>query len=150
MEEEFDKLFVGLGCGEMVPYASWYREKKIQSSSLASLRSDLIHLGIVRQEENHESEDHAGALCEIMALISQEANNVPYAAQAKFFHRHMALWMIAFFGDLQAAKSAVFYRSVGLFGGCFLEFEKEYLKYGINVPINTEEGGVKNENGIFP
>ena len=45
LEDEFNKLFVGLGSGEMVPYASWYREKKIQSTPLASLRSDLIRTG---------------------------------------------------------------------------------------------------------
>ena len=83
--DEFNKLFVGLGSGEMVPYASWYREKKIQSSPLVSLRSDLIELGIVRQTGCHESEDHAGALCEIMAIISQKSNDIPYAAQASSF-----------------------------------------------------------------
>ena len=38
IEAEFNRLFVGMGCGEMVPYASWYRERKIQSSPLASLQ----------------------------------------------------------------------------------------------------------------
>ena len=74
MKEEFDRLFVGLGCGEMMPYASWYREKMIQSLPLVPLRSDLIRLGIVRQTDNHESEDHAAALCEVMAIISRKAN----------------------------------------------------------------------------
>jgi len=132
LEDEFNRLFVGLGCGEMVPYASWYREKMIQSSPLASLRSDLILLGIVRQADSHESEDHAGALCEIMALISRQPNNIPTATQAGFFHRHIASWMMAFFKDLQSAKSAEFYRAVGLFGSCFLESENEYLKQGAN------------------
>jgi TorA maturation chaperone TorD len=136
LEDEFNKLFVGLGSGEMVPYASWYREKKIQSSPLASLRSDLIELGIVRQTGCHESEDHAGALCEIMAIISRKPNDIPHAAQARFFRRHIAPWMMTFFKDLQSAKSAEFYRTVGLFGGCFLETENEYLKPGCKYPIS--------------
>ena len=136
LEDEFNKLFVGLGSGEMVPYASWYREKKIQSSPLASLRSDLIGLGIVRQTGCHESEDHAGALCEIMAIISQKANDIPTAEQATFFHRHVAPWMMTFFKDLQSAKSADFYRMVGLFGSCFLETESEYLKPGCTYPVS--------------
>jgi TorA maturation chaperone TorD len=134
LEDEFNKLFVGLGSGEMVPYASWYRGKKIQSSPLASLRSDLIDLGIVRQESSHESEDHAGALCETMAIISQKPNDIPHAAQARFFHRHVAPWMMTFFKDLQSAKSADFFRKVGLFGSCFLEAENEYLKPGCSYP----------------
>jgi TorA maturation chaperone TorD len=130
LKDEYNKLFVGLGCGELVPYASWYREKKIQSSPLASLRSDLIHLGIVRQEDNHDSEDHAAALCECMALISQKPNKIDRATQAKFFQQHVAPWMTTFFEDIASAKSAQFYRAVGIFGRHFLEAEIEYLKQG--------------------
>jgi TorA maturation chaperone TorD len=148
LEDEFNKLFVGLGSGEMVPYASWYRGKMIQSSPLASLRSDLIELGIVRQTGCHESEDHAGALCEIMAIISQKPNDIPYAAQARFFHRHIAPWMMTFFKDLQSAKSADFYRAVGSFGSCFLEFERKYLEQGASIQFPIKEGGLQNENGI--
>ncbi len=129
LKDEYDKLFVGFGCGEMVPYASWYREKRIQSLPLASLRSDLILLGIVRQAQSHESEDHAAALCECMALISQKPDERDYATQAKFFQEHIAPWMTTFFKDLESAKSARFYRTVGIFGGRFLESEAEYLKY---------------------
>jgi TorA maturation chaperone TorD len=125
--EEYDKLFVGLGCGEMVPYASWYKEKRIQSKPLVSVRSDLIRLGIVRQTESHESEDHAAALCEVMALISQKSIEVPLARQADFFREHIAWWMPNFFQDLQSAKSAGFYKQVGLFGSCFLESEAEFF-----------------------
>ena len=128
LKSEFDKLFVGLGCGEMVPYASWYREKKIQAMPLASLRSDLVRLGVVRQKDSHESEDHAGALCEIMALISGKPDGLPGTAQKLFFQEHIAPWMGLFFDDLQSAKNAGFYRIVGLFGSCFLEYESQYLK----------------------
>ena len=130
LETEFNKLFVGLGSGEMVPYASWYREKKIQSLPLASLRSDLIELDIVRQAGSPESEDHAAALCETMAIISRKPDDIPQAEQARFFHRHVAPWMMTFFKDLRTAKSADFYRLVGLFGGAFLETESEYLTSG--------------------
>ncbi len=128
-KEEYDKLFVGLGCGETVPYASWYREKMIQSSPLASLRSDLYLLGIVRQADSREYEDHAAALCECMALISREPNETDRGTQAKFFQRHIAPWMTNFFEDLASAKSARFYRKVALFGSRFLESEIEYFKY---------------------
>jgi TorA maturation chaperone TorD len=130
LKAEYDRLFVGLGFGEMVPYASWYRDKKIQSSPLASLRSDLILLGIVRQAASHESEDHAAGLCECMALISQKPGETDHATQAKFFQQHIAPWMTTFFKDLESAKNARFYRTVGIFGRRFLESEIEYLKEG--------------------
>ena len=128
LEEEYGKLFVGLGSGEIVPYASWYREKKMQAAPLALLRSDLVRLGIVRQAENREPEDHAGALCECMALLCQSPKERDRATQAGFFQRHVAPWMTTFFKDLESAKSARFYRIVGLFGRRFLETESEYLE----------------------
>ncbi len=144
LEDEYGKLFVGLGCGELIPYASWYREKRIQSSTLASLRSDLIRIGIVRQADSHESEDHAGALCECMALISQKSNEIDHPTQVKFFRRHIAPWMTTFFEDLESAKSARFYRAVGTFGRRFLESEFEYLKYCGAV----QKGGREDEDRI--
>jgi hypothetical protein len=83
-----------------------------------------------------------------MAIISQKPNDIPYAAQARFFNRHIAPWMMTFFKDLQSAKSADFYRTVGLFGDCFLETESEYLNQGANTPFPKTEGGLQNENGI--
>jgi len=124
---EFHRLFVGLGRGELVPYASWYREKMIQSATLAAIRSDLRQLGIIRRSDTYESEDHAGALCEIMALVSQEANAIPHNDQASFFNDHINPWMPDFFRDVQAARNIVFYRDVGALGSCFLQAENEYL-----------------------
>ncbi|MCL7488532.1 MAG: molecular chaperone TorD family protein [Desulfobulbaceae bacterium] len=126
--EEFHRLFVGLGSGEMIPYGSWYREKMIQSAPLAALRSDLGRLGIVRKSDTFESEDHAAALCEIMALLSNPENEIPESEQAAFFESHIASWMPEFFKELQAVKNAEFYRTVGEFGSCFLEGESEYLQ----------------------
>ncbi len=145
IELEFNRLFVGMGCGEMVPYASWYRERMIQSSPLASLRADLMCLGIVRQPDSYESEDHAGALCEVMALLSQEVNGVPHATQADFFKKHVASWVMRFFRDLRLAKSAEFYRTVAVFGENFLESESEYLNIDVTTQMTIPKGGLQNE-----
>lgn len=139
MKEEFDRLFVGLGCGEAIPYASWYREKMIQGLPLVPLRSDLISLGIVRRTDNHEPEDHAAALCEVMAIISREGDGSNLMTQAGFFQQHIASWMGNFFKDLQSAKSAAFYRAVGLFGSRFLEFEAGRLKCNLSPAPNKTD-----------
>jgi TorA maturation chaperone TorD len=133
IEEEFNRLFIGLGSGEIVPYASWYREGRIQSLPLASLRSDLMALGIVRQAEKHDYEDHAAALCEIMALVCQDPGDLSLAAQAAFFQQHAAPWMFRFFEDLSSARSADFYRIVARFGRSFMKYENEYLQYGSRI-----------------
>jgi TorA maturation chaperone TorD len=120
---------VGLGQGELLPYGSWYLEKMIQSTPLAAIRSDLIRLGIVRQIDSFEPEDHAGALCEIMALLSYPGNEIPDYEQAAFFNQHLSSWVPQFFNDLQNVKKSKFYRAVGEFGCCFIEGEIEYLQY---------------------
>lgn len=141
---EFNRLFVGMGCGEMVPYASWYRERKIQSSPLASLRDDLMCLGIVRRPESCESEDHAGALCEAMALLSRETGGASPDAQADFFRKNVASWLMRFFQDLRIAKNASFYRAVSSLGACFLESESEYLEVEVTTQLSIPRGGLQH------
>ena len=130
---EFDRLFVGLGCGELVPYASWYRDKESQSLQLLHLRSDLVRFGVQRQKSGRESDDHAGSLCEAMALICRRPQDFPRATQPSFFQNHMAPWMALFFKDLKTAKSAAFYKAVGLFGLSFLEHESLFLQCDLAV-----------------
>jgi TorA maturation chaperone TorD len=142
---EFNRLFVALGCGEMVPYASWYRERKIQSSPLASLRTDLMGLGIIHRPDSCESEDHAAALCEAMALLSREEGGFSPAAQADFFKKHIASWMMRFFQDLLLANHAEFYRIVASFGSCFLESESQYLNVAVIITMPNQQGGLHNE-----
>jgi TorA maturation chaperone TorD len=132
MQNEFNKLFVGLGNGEIIPYASWYLEKKIQSRPLARLRADLYRLGITRRESDHEPEDRAAALCEVMAILSAAEDPCSRETQADFFERHLAAWMGLFFQDLMVAKNAAFYRTVGRFGLHFMEYESQYLGRHLN------------------
>ncbi|HUH65647.1 MAG TPA: molecular chaperone TorD family protein [Syntrophales bacterium] len=139
VREEYNRLFIGLGCGEVIPYASWYRERAIQSLPLAALRSDLFRLGLVRQAANHDSEDSAGALCEIMALISQRPDNESYETQAAFFDRHIAPWMMAFFKDVESAKSVGFFKAVAVLGCSLIESEKEYFKNGVTAQVHREK-----------
>ena len=41
LKREYDDLFVGLGRGQVVPYASWYEENLLMAAPLARLRTDL-------------------------------------------------------------------------------------------------------------
>src|SRR5258705_2431059 len=67
VEREYFYLFIGLGRGELLPYASYYLTGFLHERPLARLRADLGPLGIERTEGNYEPEDHAATLCEIMA-----------------------------------------------------------------------------------
>ena len=127
IETEYRHLFDGPGNGEIIPYASWYLEGKIQSRSLAELRSDLYRLGIVKQTLNPEPEDHVAALCETMSIMAQAHDEFPLPVQARFFARHLSGWIGAFFRDLSAAHHAVFYRAVGACGADFMQCESRFL-----------------------
>src|ERR1700750_2561625 len=66
IEREYFDLFIGLGRGELLPYASYYLTGFLHERPLARLRDDLAALGVERVEGNYEPEDHAATLCEIM------------------------------------------------------------------------------------
>jgi|MudIll2142460700_1097286.scaffolds.fasta_scaffold03293_3 TorA maturation chaperone TorD len=127
LELEFRELFIGLGCGEIVPFASWYRERRLMAGPLAELRGDLRCLSLCRREGACEPEDHAGVLCEILAIICREDSGVPFEQQGSFFRTHALPWLPRFFRDLQGLQSAVFYRDVGILGEVFMNTEERYL-----------------------
>ncbi len=127
VEDEYQDLFIGLGRGELVPYGSWYLTGFMMDRPLALLRADLTALGVERRAGVHEPEDHAAALCETMSFIVSSPEEISLDTQRAFFANHLASWMGTFFTDLQAAKSARFYRAVGQFGEQFIAFEKQYL-----------------------
>lgn len=127
VQEEYFSLFIGVGRGELVPFGSWYLTGFLMEKPLAVLRSDLAALGIERQDGVVESEDHIAALCDAMALIIRNSEEVSLATQRKFFNDHLAPWAGRFFNDLQSAQSAHFFRSVGFFAESFFEFEQQLL-----------------------
>ncbi len=127
LNDEYHKLFIGVGRGEVVPYGSWYLTGFMMDRPLAQLRQDLIDLGLERAEHVKEPEDHAGALCESMSLLLSIDDGITPHVQKRFFDNHIASWMTKFFEDLQTASSADFYKAVGSLGEQFIELEKQYL-----------------------
>ncbi len=125
IEEEFHELFIGLGKGEVVPYASWYLTGFLMEKPLSDLREDLAILGYQRDEDVAEPEDHAAALCEVMSLLITERRGLEQ--QRVFFETHLATWIERFLDDLAQAQSAVFYRTLGRFAAAFVALEREYL-----------------------
>lgn len=127
VHDEYFSLFIGVGRGELVPFGSWYITGFLMEKPVAVLRSELIRLGIERQEGVVESEDHIAALCDAMAIIIRSSDEISLDTQQQFFKDHLAPWVGRFFNDMQNAKAAHFYRSVGFFGESFFEFEQQLL-----------------------
>jgi TorA maturation chaperone TorD len=122
---EYHALFIGIGCGELIPYGSYYRTGFLNEKPLARLRGDMARLGIARAEDVKEPEDHIGALCEMMAGLITGAFGAPLglATQRTFFDRHLAPWAPLFFEDLEKARSAWLYAPVGTLGRVFMAIE---------------------------
>jgi TorA maturation chaperone TorD len=127
---EYHELFIGLGHGEVIPYASRYLTGFLNDRPLAELRDDLARLGFERQPDVHEPEDHAAAVCEVMASIVADASPDELDEQQQFFSRHIGPWMQTLFTDLVNAPSARFYRAVGILGGALMQIEGRYLGIG--------------------
>jgi TorA maturation chaperone TorD len=125
VKREFFDLFVGVGRGEIVPYASYYLTGFLNERPLARLREDMKRLGIERVEGHPEPEDHLGTLCEIMSGLAAGSFEAPAGEQGAFFARHMAPWAGRLFADLEGAASARFYRAVAMVGRVFIDIETE-------------------------
>ncbi|WP_422233690.1 TorD/DmsD family molecular chaperone [Methylorubrum rhodinum] len=125
IEREFFELFVGVGRGELLPYASYYLTGFLNERPLARVREDFSALGIERGEAMSEPEDHLAMLLEVMAGLAAGRFEAEPGMQARFFARHVAPWATRFFADLEQAKAARFYRTVGELGRTFIEIETE-------------------------
>lgn len=126
---EYFDLFVGLGRGELLPYASYYLTGFLQERPLAKLRGDLAALGVRRSGDVSEPEDHIAILCEVMAGFANGTYPADLAAQRRFFDRHLRPWAPRFFADLETASAARFYRAVGAVGRLFIDIEAEAFAF---------------------
>jgi len=125
-DREFHDLFIGLGRGELLPYASYYLTGFLHEKPLAKLRRDMAALGIARAEAVREPEDNIASLMDMMEgmITGRFAEPRTLAQQRDFFSAHIGRWAGHFFKDLEAAESSVLYAPVGTIGGLFMEIEE--------------------------
>lgn len=130
IDTEFHALFVGLGRGELLPYASYYMTGFLNEKPLAKLRDDMARLRMVRDAAAYEPEDNIGSLCEMMAgmILGRFGEPVSLAGQKDFFFTHLAPWAEHFFTDLEGAEASVFYAPVGNIGAQFMQIEKDSFR----------------------
>lgn len=122
IDEEYQTLFIGVTHGELIPYGSYYQTGFLMEEPLAELRTDLARLGLEKQQDTAEPEDHIAAQCDVMRLLLM-AEGTPIVTADDFFKHHLAPWVIDFFDDLATAKHAVFYQVVGQFAAGFMALE---------------------------
>lgn len=127
---EFNALFIGLGRGELLPFASFYLTGFLHEKPLAALRGDMVAQGLTRAADVFEPEDGIASLMEMMGamIIGRFGPPAPLDAQMSFFNKHIAPWAGHFFDDLTAAEGADFYAPVGRAGRAFIDIEREAFR----------------------
>lgn len=130
VRSEFNALFIGLGRGEVLPYASYYLTGFLNEKPLANLRATMASFGMTRAENVFEPEDNIASLMEMMAgmIVGRFGRVATLQEQNEFFSAHIGTWATHYFTDLQAANSSVFYASVGAVGAAFLDIEREAFR----------------------
>lgn len=129
-QSEFNKLFIGLGRGELLPFASYYLTGFLNEKPLAVLRQDMTRIGMQRSETVFEPEDSIASLMEMMAamIVGRFGTPADLGAQKDFFNKHIGPWAGHFFTDLEEAKTSVFYTPVGTVGKIFMAVEAEAFR----------------------
>lgn len=130
VESEYNRLFIGLGRGELLPYASYYLTGFLNEKPLALLRQDMTARGLARAENVFEPEDNIASLMEMMGamIVGRFCSPASLAEQKTFFNKHIGPWAAHFFADLEGAKASVFYAPVGTVGRVFMEIEAEAFR----------------------
>ncbi len=134
VRSEFNALFIGLGRGELLPYASYYLTGFLNEKPLANLRATMANFGMTRADDVFEPEDNIASLMEMMAgmIVGRFGRVATVSEQNSFFNAHIGTWASHYFDDLQAAKSSVLYASVGAVGAAFMDIEREAFRMTAN------------------
>ena len=125
IRNEYVEMFIGVGRGEILPFASYYLTGFLNDKPLANLRAEMSDIGIARAEDVKEPEDHIASLFDIMSglIRGQFGRTFSIDEQAKFFKKHIEPWAGLLMQDIEAAKTVVFFAPVGTIGKVFLEIE---------------------------
>lgn len=125
VRREYHTLFLGVGRGELLPFASYYLTGFLNEKPLATLRGHMAALRIARAKDERDPEDHIASLCEMMAglIVGDYGAPLPLSDQDAFFNTHIAPWAPHFFADLEGASQSVFYAPVGAIGRAFMAIE---------------------------
>jgi TorA maturation chaperone TorD len=140
LSDEYQELLIGIGRGEVVPFASWHRTGSLMEKPLAEIRHDLQLLGFEREEQVKEPEDHIAALCEVMAMMTNEEEGL----QQVFFNKHIGPWFKSLVNQIKQAEHADFYTAVADLLDAFLTLEQVRFSENMQTSKNKLKIDVKN------
>ncbi len=125
--DEFHTLFGGVGKPEIYLFGSHYLSGFLNEKPLAALRSDLAELGLTRDEQMPETEDHIAYLCEVMRFLiaGDDVAVSNLTRQQAFFAKHLQPWVNDMCDALGAHPRSRFYAALAGFTRAFMSVEAQ-------------------------
>ena len=126
IRDEYVRIFIGVGRGEILPFASYYLTGFLKDKPLAKLRNDMKEIGIQLAENVKEPEDHIASLFDMMSglILGKFSKKFSIGEQKDFFNKHLAPWVDLLMRDIESSRIAVFYSPIGTIVREFMEIER--------------------------
>jgi TorA maturation chaperone TorD len=125
--DEYDALFGGVGKPEVFLYGSYYLAGFLNEKPLADLRTDLSALGLARDEQRGETEDHIAYVFEVMRFLiaGDDVAVCNLEQQRRFFRAHVQSWVERMAETVEAHPRAQLWREVAAFTRAFVQVETQ-------------------------
>ena len=127
IQSEYDALFGGIGKPDVYLYASYYLSGFLNEKPLARLRTDLARLGLARDENMAEIEDHIACLCEVMRYLiaGDDAARADLPKQREFLVHHLQPWVSMLCEAIESHPKARFYAALAVLTREFMAVEEQ-------------------------
>jgi TorA maturation chaperone TorD len=124
---EHAALFHGVGKPEVFAYGSYYLSGFLNERPLATLRQDLAALGLTRDEQTFETEDHISYGLEVMRYLiaGDDVAVCNLEQQRRFFRNHLQPWVEQLCDAVNASPRAVVWAAVADFTREFVRVETQ-------------------------
>ena len=120
-------LFQAVGRPEVFAYGSFYLTGFLNEKPLATLRDDLATLGLARQNDTGETEDHIAFEFEVMRwlIAGDDVALCNLAQQRRFFRAHLQPWVDKLCDAVEAHPRADLWRAVAAMTRAFVQVEAQ-------------------------
>lgn len=127
IQSEYDSLFGGIGKPEIYLYGSHFLSGFLNEKPLARLRAELIQLGLARDPDMSETEDHIAYLCEVMRYLiaGDDVAVANLTRQRQFFAAHLQPWVTTLCDELEQHPKAHFYAALAQLTRAFMGVEAQ-------------------------
>ncbi|MCW5662239.1 MAG: molecular chaperone TorD family protein [Piscinibacter sp.] len=127
LADEYDALFGGVGKPEVFLYGSYHLSGFLNEKPLAALRADLARLGLARDEQRGETEDHVAGVFEVMRwlIAGDDAAVCNLEQQRRFYRAHVQPWVEKLCDAVEAQPRAQAYRALAGLTRAFVQVETQ-------------------------